>query len=277
MQRWRGALIVTVLLSELYVHVCSFVNIRSNTPPNIPSSALFEKNELLSDKSFAELYYRDESRRLMPKWLVDRCNFCGFHNPTIVQKRALDVIFEGDDVVLQAQTGSGKTLAYLIPLLSKINPNRAAVQAVVCVPTRELGLQVARVAKRLVAGSNKSEENSKKIMVMSVLQGSTNKRQRAWAWAEPPHVVIGTPDELGKMVSKGGIRYNSVEYVVVDEVDACLGNRQTSNELHLLLSRYLSPTFNEAEDDANIDTDELFAKDRIFYNKRRQTVFASAT
>lgn len=73
-------------------------------------------------------------------------------------------------------------------------------------------------------------------MVMSVLQGSTNKRQRAWAWAEPPHVVIGTPDELGKMVSKGGIRYNSVEYVVVDEVDACLGNRQTSNELHLLLS-----------------------------------------
>lgn len=270
-------MLATVLLSELYVHVCSFVHIRSSAQPTVFSSPLFEKNELLSDESFAELYYRDESRRLMPKWLVDRCNFCGFHNPTIVQKRALDVIFEGDDVILQAQTGSGKTLAYLIPLLSKINPNRAAVQAVVCVPTRELGLQVARVAKRLVAGSNKGEENSKKIMVMSVLQGSTNKRQRAWAWAEPPHVVIGTPDELGKMVSKGGIRYNSVEYVVVDEVDACLGNRQTSNELHLLLSRYLSPTFNEAEDDANIDTDELFAKDRIFYNKRRQTVFASAT
>lgn len=40
------------------------------------------------------------------------------------------------------QTGSGKTLAYLLPIFSKILPSRAAVQAIVVVPTRELGMQV---------------------------------------------------------------------------------------------------------------------------------------
>jgi len=48
------------------------------------------------------------------------------------------VILSGKDVVLQSQTGSGKTLAFGIPILAQIDPNRAAVQAVIVVPTREV-------------------------------------------------------------------------------------------------------------------------------------------
>jgi ATP-dependent helicase YprA (DUF1998 family) len=40
----------------------------------------------------------------------------------------------------QAQTGSGKTLVYSLPVLSGIDPSRAAIQAVVVVPSRELGI-----------------------------------------------------------------------------------------------------------------------------------------
>lgn len=50
----------------------------------------------------------------------------------------------GSSPVLSMQTGSGKTLAYLLPLFTRINPSRAAVQALVVVPTRELGMQVLR-------------------------------------------------------------------------------------------------------------------------------------
>lgn len=46
------------------------------------------------------------------------------------------------DAVLHAQTGSGKTLAFLLPFFSFVEPSRAAVQCLVVVPTRELGLQV---------------------------------------------------------------------------------------------------------------------------------------
>ena len=57
------------------------------------------------------------------------------------------------DAILHAQTGSGKTLGYLLPLLSRMDVHRSnVVQGVVVVPTRELGLQVVRVARRLCSG-----------------------------------------------------------------------------------------------------------------------------
>lgn len=42
---------------------------------------------------------------------------------------------------------------------------------------------------------------------------------------------------------QGGIRYHQVKTVVIDEVDACLVNRETRAELQGLLGKYLSPTF----------------------------------
>ena len=230
----------------------------------------------LSNETFEALYSDN-----LPEWLIRRAAECGWSNPTLVQERALDAIFQAQDVVIQSQTGSGKTLSYLLPLFAKIEPSRAAIQALVVVPTRELGLQVARVAKRLAANAEG------KILVMNVLQGSQLKRQRAWAWAEPPQVVIGTPEELTNMVRYGGIRYNSVSYVVVDEVDACLLNNAgsmstslaSSGALHELLSRHLSPTFEvvDRSDDVpgGIQLEERPTSRPI--SKTRQTVFCSAT
>ena len=261
----------------------------------------------LSEETFGELYGEtgsdstdhdnaDYSNNL-PKWLTDRCAECGWPTPTLVQRRSLDAILTGKDVVIQAQTGSGKTLSFLLPLLAKIDASRSSVQGMIVVPTRELGLQVSRVARRLAAASSVDNEAGGKIMVMPVLQGSANRRQRAWAWAEPPHVVIGTPDELTKMVSKGGIRYNAVKFVVVDEVDACLlnnggtygggslSNLSSAGPLHDLLSRYLSPTFEEAdvleEDGSSLisssASDIAKAQRTVSHGTDRQTVFASAT
>ena len=178
-------------------------------------------------------------------------------------------------------------------------------------------MQVARVARRLAAASGgsgklsgiESETDSEtegesgntggtgrdKIMIMSVLQGSGNKRQRAWARADPPHIVIGTPRELGDLVKRGGMKYHAVKFVVVDEVDACLLNnsgsivsakaKSTKNlnlsgsgPLHELLSRYLSPTYEEADEEdmgafqLNLDDGRV-----VSHGTDRQTVFVSAT
>jgi len=250
-------------------------------PQNTGSKSRISSYETFGDAALSnetfEALYSDE----LPEWLIGRAAECGWMHPTLVQERALDAIFLGNDVVIQSQTGSGKTLSYLLPLFAKIDASRASIQALVIVPTRELGLQVARVAKRLAANSEG------KILVMNVLQGSMLKRQRAWAWAEPPQVVIGTPEELTNMVRFGGIRYNAVSYVVVDEVDACLLNNggsmatslASSGALHELLSRHLSPTFEvvDKSDDmpGGIRIDEKPTTRPI--SKTRQTVFCSAT
>mmetsp|Transcript_16480 Transcript_16480/g.18425 ORF Transcript_16480/g.18425 Transcript_16480/m.18425 type:complete len:516 (-) Transcript_16480:727-2274(-) len=263
---------------------------RSQYSPSISSNhhtqaSSYHYDATFSDKSFLELYDGN-----LPEWLLEKCEECKFDRPTLIQQRALDVFFkEGpNSMVVKAQTGSGKTLTYLLPLLSKLE-DRSSVQAMIVVPTRELGLQVAIVAKRLVA---------RRFMVMSLLEGSALKRQRKWAWAETPQVVIGTPTELLDMVQYGGLpRISSIRTVVVDEVDACLIHRSgaslqgssynssvdtktLSSSLHQLLSKFMSPTFADEDD---IDDDDVIVisddsnKKRKRKFRHRQTIFCSAT
>lgn len=109
-----------------------------------------------STETFRELF---EGR--LPDWLLTRLEQLGFAAPTLVQRQALQVILDDEkyDAVLHAQTGSGKTLAFLLPLFALVDPSRSAVQGLVVVPTRELGLQVAGVAKRLAAGTGSGRNN----------------------------------------------------------------------------------------------------------------------
>lgn len=329
---------------------------RPQQPRRKSSTALFSYEThgdgLLHSQTFHNLYsparitdlhdkdHHDEdettSMPYMPLWLIDRLAELGFERPTLLQKRALDVLLpsldnfvnsskeinncnerEAHDAILHAQTGSGKTLGYLLPLLSRIDVDRSnIVQGVIVVPTRELGLQVLRVARRLCSAAvanedaeedddvTSSDPTKKKIIIMPLLQGSSTTRQRAWAWSSPPHILIGTPAELHNMISRGGIKnIDAIQVVVVDEVDACLGGNynfgtkngesQVRGVLHELLSRYLNPTYSNVdrintlvESDGKIyklssssieGGDDLCEDYRRNNASRRQTILASAT
>jgi len=167
----------------------------------------------------------------------------------------------------------------MLPALAAIDPERTSLQALVVVPTRELGLQVSRVARRLASGYR--TESGTKLLVMSVLQGSENRRQRAWAWAEPPHMVIGTPGELLKMIKHGALkRLQNIKVLVVDEADACLMNKGGSLQLpstavHELLSKHLSFSYSERVETES--SPRLASKKPIQSENQRQTILASAT
>ncbi|CAM9098698.1 unnamed protein product [Chrysoparadoxa australica] len=213
--------------------------------------------------------FRERYEGKMSPWVLDRLEDLGFESPTSIQAQALPVILEGNDAMIHAQTGSGKTLAYLLPLVCLVDPSRSAIQGLIIVPTRELGIQVANIAKRLAAASGGAGRS--RIEVMSVLEGSKNKRQRAWASAEPPHIVIGNPENLCTLIACGSIKCNSVKYVVVDEVDSCILSGKTRSSLNEVLTQHLSPTFWQ---EAEAPADGSKAPRRM---QTRQTVFASAT
>ena len=153
-----------------------------------------------------------------------------FRSPTPAQASAIPSIVQDDsDALIHARTGSGKTLAYLLPLIERIDSSRQATQACVVVPTRELGLQVAKVLRRLTKGT-----------VMSLLDGSSLKWQRTWAWAEPPHVVVGNPTPLRRMADEAGLKsLDACEFVVIDEVDSFLDDDERRDALHRLLNDHL--------------------------------------
>lgn len=106
----------------------------------------------------------------VPSWLLRRLSSLGFITPTPIQLAVLPHVLppthcgdaSGEDVVIHAQTGSGKTLAYLLPAISTVVPDRACVQALVIVPTQELGIQVYKLLRRITTAyaHSHSEDNA---------------------------------------------------------------------------------------------------------------------
>ena len=73
----------------------------------------------------------------------------GFEKPSPIQEEAIPVILSGRDVLARAKNGTGKTGAFTIPMLEKVSVQKKKIQALILVPTRELALQTASVAKTL--------------------------------------------------------------------------------------------------------------------------------
>jgi superfamily II DNA/RNA helicase len=65
-----------------------------------------------SEATFADL-------RLDPR-LVQAIAKEKFEKPTLVQRTAIPLALDGQDVLAKAKTGSGKTLAYILPVLQSI-------------------------------------------------------------------------------------------------------------------------------------------------------------
>ena len=137
----------------------------------------------------------------------------GITQPTPVQEQAIPPMRAGRDVIAQAQTGTGKTLAYLLPLLARIKPQGAAAQALVIAPTRELAIQIERVAEPLAQPLG--------IGTVVIYGGADIERQKE-KLRRSPQLVIGTPGRLLDHVRRGTLALGSVNKVVLDEADEML-------------------------------------------------------
>ena len=137
----------------------------------------------------------------------------GITEPTPVQEQAIPPMRAGWDVIAQAQTGTGKTLAFLLPLLAKIKPQGAAAQALVIAPTRELAIQITRVAEPLGAALG--------IGTVVIYGGADIERQKE-KLRRQPQLIIGTPGRLLDHVRRGTLALGSVNKVVLDEADEML-------------------------------------------------------
>ncbi|XP_021761105.1 DEAD-box ATP-dependent RNA helicase 58, chloroplastic-like isoform X2 [Chenopodium quinoa] len=189
----------------------------------------------------------------VPEPVLRRMDENGFIQPTEVQQQGLPVLFTGCDCVLHAQTGSGKTLTYLLLVYSIINAQRSAVQALIVVPTRELGMQVTKVARMLAAKpSDFGSEQQKSCTVMALLDGGLLKRHKTWLKADPPSIVVATVASLCQMLEKHVLDLGSMRVLVIDEVDFMFNSSKQVSSLRKLLTSYSS-------------------------SRSRQTVFASAS
>ncbi|HEY2669400.1 MAG TPA: DEAD/DEAH box helicase [Rugosimonospora sp.] len=159
--------------------------------------------------TFAQLGARPET--------VAALEAVGITRAFAIQEHAIPIAMRGTDIIGQAPTGTGKTLGFGIPLLEKvIGPNEGSnggVQALVVVPTRELGLQVARD----IAAAGRTRG----IRVLPIYGGVAYEPQTD-ALNKGVEIVVGTPGRLLDLAKGKQLKLGSVRSLVLDEADRML-------------------------------------------------------
>ena len=153
--------------------------------------------------------------------LKNRLTSAGFTIPTPVQAKAIPPALGGADILATASTGTGKTLSFLIPMIERMDANsvpstrgkRGPIRALILLPTRELAMQVLEAYWKLVPGSKNDA-----VLVC----GGLSENNQLDQLDRGPRLVVATPGRLEDFLRRREININSVEMLVLDEVDRML-------------------------------------------------------
>mgnify|MGYP003637531181 FL=1 len=132
--------------------------------------------------------------------------------PTEIQQKAIPLLLANNtDLVGLAKTGTGKTAAFGLPLLQLIDTNRTTIQALILVPTRELGQQIftnlETFAQFLPAVSIAATCGG--IPIKPQIERLTN----------PTHIVVATPGRLIDLIQRKAIDLKETNFLILDEAD----------------------------------------------------------
>ena len=135
----------------------------------------------------------------------------GFESLNEMQVAAQEAILEESNVLLLSPTGSGKTLAFLMPIFEMLQPEILSVQCLIIVPSRELGLQIEQVWKKMGTGYK-----------ANVCYGGHSIDTEIKNLSNPPAVLIGTPGRLADHIERETFRTDKIQTLVLDEFDKSL-------------------------------------------------------
>lgn len=135
--------------------------------------------------------------------------------PTAVQSQAIPLALQGRDILARSGTGTGKTAAYLLPILHN-TLRRKSKTSLVLVPTKELALQITKVAKALSAHCGQD------IRIQNIAGKESEVVTKA-KLADNPDIVIATPARAWANINNGALAVAELAHLVVDEGDLVMG------------------------------------------------------
>ncbi|KAH6643827.1 P-loop containing nucleoside triphosphate hydrolase protein [Boeremia exigua] len=136
-------------------------------------------------------------------------------SPTAVQSKAIPLALQGRDILARSGTGTGKTAAYLLPVLHNAL-RRKGKTSLILVPTKELALQITKVAKAL------STHCGQEIRIQNIAGKESEVVTKA-KLADNPDIVIATPARASANINNGALSVAELAHLVVDEGDLVMG------------------------------------------------------
>jgi ATP-dependent RNA helicase DDX51/DBP6 len=129
--------------------------------------------------------------------------------------RIIDLERQGahGDFAVTAPTGSGKTLAYLVPIVHILHERKSPfrrLRAVIIVPTRDLAIQVHKVASVLSNACG---------LVCGLCTGQRAYESESAALRVGVDMLIGTPGRILDHMKDGDADLSCLWFLVIDEAD----------------------------------------------------------
>lgn len=146
------------------------------------------------------------------KSIVKALTETGIEQPFPIQESIIPLILKGEDVIGRSNTGTGKTAAFVLPMLSKLNPNNF-LQALILVPTRELAVQITSTINQLVKYSN---------LRSVAIYGGQNYQMQKKILNKGVNIVVATPGRLLDHMNQRTINLSKINFLVLDEADRML-------------------------------------------------------
>ena len=140
-----------------------------------------------------------------------------------MQEAAQKAILNEDNILLLSSTGSGKTLAFLLPIFQLLDEEVKGVQCLILVPSRELGLQIEQVWKKM--GTHYK---------VNMCYGGHSLETEINNLSNPPAILIGTPGRIADHIERGNFATDSVKTYILDEFDKSLQLGYHEDMLYLI-------------------------------------------
>ena len=138
----------------------------------------------------------------------------GYTEPTPIQQRAIPIVLTSKDLIGSAQTGTGKTAAFALPILTRLGKHRSGpARVLVLEPTRELAMQVEEAFRDYAKFTD--------IRAAAFYGGVGYGKQRD-ELKRGLDVIVATPGRLLDFLEQREISLQSIEILVLDEVDRML-------------------------------------------------------
>lgn len=144
--------------------------------------------------------------------ILKAINELNFAVPTEIQQKTIPLLLSNTtDLVGLAKTGTGKTAAFGLPILQLIDTNLSVIQAVILVPTRELGQQIFK----------NLESFAKFLPEVSIAAtcGGIPIKPQIERLSLPTHIVVATPGRLIDLIQRKAINLKETRFLVLDEAD----------------------------------------------------------
>ncbi|MBQ0782372.1 MAG: DEAD/DEAH box helicase, partial [Thalassolituus oleivorans] len=141
----------------------------------------------------------------------------GYTIPSPVQAQAIPAVLQGRDVMAAAQTGTGKTAGFTLPILQRLDNGKRVsgnrIRALILTPTRELAAQI--------------DENIKAYgkylpLRSAVVFGGVKINPQMIALRRGVDILVACPGRLLDLYQQNAVRFDEVEFMVLDEADRML-------------------------------------------------------